>query len=231
MPGIMLFIRNIACNIGIQDIANAIYQVGYGEIYGINVNIGEIDNSAVVEFMYWDCENNDGLVEIVDHLRNGGSIGIPYFTGETYGIWEACKYNNEYESNVSMYISAILDSTNNSGDYIDYNYNYNYNNETSEMSENDILNYSISQIMYDCDSELMSVISTPQTEKYDDRHQDEIKSDFYTEMDMDVSTIAPVKLQAIDTDLDYMADENSYDFYMNLYGDALAHPVRSARVK
>lgn len=145
MPGVMLYIENIMSTATCHDVANVIEYAGFGEIYGVEIVNNNSTMNAIVELMYWDCEENEWLISVVDLLRTGRSIIIPYNINGVFGTWTAQRYN---EDTNSMYLSSILDSV------------------FTENSSNDILNYSISGIIDEIES-VHSSISSIKTESYD----------------------------------------------------------------
>lgn len=200
MPGVMLFIENIMSTVTCHDVANVIEYAGFGEIYGVEIVNNNSTMNAIVELMYWDCEENEWLISVVDLLRTGCSIIIPYNINGVFGTWTAQKYNEYNEYTNSMYLSSILDSV------------------FTENSNNDILNYSISGIIDEIESVYsISSISSIKTESYDnDCH-------IYTH---DVNTLDNTTIvydwESVDENVEI---NESYQYYLDLY-ENVQHPRR-----
>ena len=253
MPGIVLFITCVDRNLSHHDVANAVEIAGFGEIYGVQLLYGVLFNSAIVELMYWDCENKEWLIDIVDDLRANRLIEISYKINGISGHWYACKYCTEL--NVPV-IDSLYTSSNTSGRSVEDFENQEIDLYTSFptltdedcISENDILNYSLTHILDEeslfqyMESDDNSVTST---EKYDEVYTDtNYKNDFHNSTDFDALT----EITRFSEE-DSIQDQPSFDRYCmdlvdtefeshprvifantNLYENAHPHPIRRVRI-
>jgi len=253
MPGIVLFITCVDRNLSHHDVADAVEIAGFGEIYGVQLLRGELFNSAIVELMYWDCENKEWLVAIVDDLRANRLIEIPYKINSISGHWYACKYCTEL--NVPV-IDSLYISSNTSDRSVEDFENQEIDLYTSHptltdddcISENDILNYSLTYIL-DEDSLFHymenDTNSITATEKYDDVYTTaNYKNDFHNSADFDALTETtrfseedsfqepPVLIQnRIDLiDTEFESHPRVIFANVNIYENAHPHPIRRVRV-
>jgi hypothetical protein len=234
-------------------VANTVEIAGFGEIYGVQLLYGELFNSAIVELMYWDCENKEWLVAIVDDLRANRLIEIPYKTNNISGNWYACKYCTELNVPVidSLYISSNMSNTrveDFENQEIDLYTSHSTMTDDDCISENDILNYSLTYILDE--NSLFKYMesdtdSITETEKYDDLYTpSKYKNDFHNNTDFDALTeitqfseenslqephaFIQDRIDLVDTEFEY--HPRVIFANVNIYENAHPHPIRRVRV-
>lgn len=253
MPGILLYIVGINVYLSNHEIANVVERAGFGEIYGVEVRNGRRFNSAIVELMYWDCEEKEWLIDVVDNLRSNGYIRLPYEINGVSGYWLACRYCTESETpmcqsmleNSEMFIPTYQTNYTFENQLIDLLFTHGVSDlhdifdEVTDsiddgLSENDILNYTISEIINE--ESLFQYLeddtqSSMTTERYDDMNHDNAwRSDFHDCRDADALTeIHSLTEKNDNPDCEGEFHPRVIFNNINLYENIPPHPIRRAR--